>query len=161
MKTAFLKKAVAIVLAGLLLLSLGGCQCTFGKVDGKCQSDNDNDDDDHGKHLRLHPIYTAVLTGALVGLIVGHQSDEDCNGVAIGAGIGGIGAILKAIDWQADQLEKTKETEKAVTVVELTNSNGAARYVILRKHNRGYLGPAGEYYKNLPREDELASVYGL
>jgi len=159
MKTTSLGKAAAIVLAGLLLVSLGGCQCNIGELGGKCHSDNDNNDD--GKRIRLHPIYTAVLTGALVGLIVGHQSDEDCNGVAIGAGIGGIGAILEAIDWQADQLEKSKETEKAATVVEITNSNGAARYVILRKHNRGYLGPAGEYYKNLPREDELASVYGL
>jgi hypothetical protein len=92
---------------------------------------------------------------------VGHQSDEDCNGVAIGAGIGGIGAILEAIDWQADQLEKSEKPEETATVVEITNSNGATRYVILRKHNRGYLGPAGEHYKNLPREDELASVYGL
>jgi len=159
MKTTSLRKARAIVLVGSLLLALGGCQCTFGKLDGKCHGDNDDGDD--GKRIRLHPIYEAVLIGALVGLIVGHQSDEDCNGTAIGAGIGGIGAILAAIDRQADQLEKSKETEKAVTVVELTNSNGAARYVILRKHNRGYLGPAGEYYKNLPREDELASVYGL
>ncbi len=119
MKTASLRKARAIVLVGSLLVALGGCQCTFGKLDGKCQSDNDNDDDDHGKHLRLHPIYEAVLVGALIGLIIGHQSDEDCNGTAIGAGIGGIGAILAAIDRQ------------------------------------------GEYYKNLPREDELASIYGL
>jgi hypothetical protein len=117
MKTASLRKAMAIVLVGSLLVALGGCQCTFGKLDGKCHGDNNDGDD--GKRIRLHPIYEAVLVGALVGLIVGHQSDEDCNGTAIGAGIGGIGAILAAIDRQ------------------------------------------GEYYKNLPREDELASIYGL
>jgi hypothetical protein len=45
--------------------------------------------------------------------------------------------------------------------VKLTNSNGSIVRVPLRKQGVGYLGTRGEYYPDLPSEDQLRPIYGF
>lgn len=45
--------------------------------------------------------------------------------------------------------------------VKVTNSNGSISQVKLMKQGIGYVGPRGEYYEQLPTEDQLKPVYGF
>lgn len=45
--------------------------------------------------------------------------------------------------------------------VKVTNSNGSISQVNLIKQGVGYVGPRGEYYEQLPTEDQLRPVYGF
>ncbi|MBN1765347.1 MAG: hypothetical protein JW860_08835 [Sedimentisphaerales bacterium] len=137
MQKGIFQKIVVLVLVCFMLVTLGGCgQCSAGG-EGK---------------IKLHPIFESALTGALVGLIVGHQSDEDCNGAWIGAAIGGGGALLS----QTDALSG----EECVKVI-ITNPNGSTTPVQLKKKGDRYVGPKGEHYNHLPSADELRPLYGI
>ncbi len=45
--------------------------------------------------------------------------------------------------------------------VKVTDGNGSISQVKLMKQGIGYVGPRGEYYEQLPTEDQLKPVYGF
>jgi hypothetical protein len=51
--------------------------------------------------------------------------------------------------------------EMNTVTVKITNSNGSISQVKLIKQGVGYVGPRGEYYEQLPTEDQLRPVYGF
>jgi hypothetical protein len=146
MRTTAEKASVTIALIASLVLGLGGC-CGENRSNG-CNG------------LNLNPIYTAALTGALIGGIVGYQSDEPGEGAAVGAAIFGVGELLHQIDREhKDRERKDKCAEQAV--VEIHNDNGSITPVKLKKEGSTYIGPKGERYEQLPTEEQLKPLYGL
>jgi hypothetical protein len=94
-------RSLAVVLIGSLLIALcSGC-ATTGSRGG-------------GLELKYHNIYMASLVGGVVGLIVGHQSDEDAAGAAIGAAVFGVGEFLNQLD---NQPERERDLEEAAEEV--------------------------------------------
>ncbi len=130
MRTRFSRTLVICTLVGVLCLSVCGC----------------NED------MKWHPVYEAALIGGVVGLVVGHQYDEDCQGAAIGAAIGATGCYLK----QYDDLALAEDV-----IVEVANENGSIVPVVLKKMEGIYICPNGEHYSRLPGQEELREVYGL
>ncbi len=130
MKTTFLRTPMVYALIVALGLSLCGCS----------------------EGLKWHPVYNAALIGGVVGVIVGHQYDEDCQGAAIGAAIGATGCFLK----QVDELAAAEEV-----VVEVASENGSIVPVVLKKKEGTYFCPNGERYNTLPSQKELRVIYGL
>ena len=63
-------------------------------------------------NMNLHSLYVSSLTGAGVGWIVGHQSNEDGEGAAIGAGLTLTGTLLHYIDEQMKPGEEPEEPDK-------------------------------------------------
>lgn len=51
--------------------------------------------------------------------------------------------------------------EDREVVVWITNSNGSKTSVKLTRHGRWYLGPRGEYYDEMPTNEQLRVVYGF
>ena len=142
------KTSVSIILIVSLLLSLCGC----------CGENHNNG----GNRLELSSIYGAALGGALIGGIIGHQSDETGEGVAIGAAVLGVGEFLRQADNLARKEHREHEGESAEPVViEIHNSNGSVTPVKIKKENSHYIGPKGERYEDLPTEEQLKPIYGL
>lgn len=149
MKTSPYKASVVILLVVSLVLGLCGC----------C-SENQSDCEDG---LKLTPIYGAALGGALIGGIIGHQSDETKEGVAVGAVVLGVGELLSQLDEMARE-EKEHEDEDECNepvVIEIHNSNGSITPVKLKRDGTAYIGPKGERYEELPTEEQLKPIYGL
>jgi len=147
MKTTIIKSLPVILVASLILV-LSGC-CEENRTDG-------------GKPLRLHPIYNAAIGGAIIGGIIGHQSDEPGEGAAIGAAVFGITLLFSEIDRQHKKCEHEHEDEcKENVVVEIHNSNSSISPVKLKKDGSAYIGPKGERYEELPTEEQLKPIYGL
>jgi hypothetical protein len=143
-----IKKTVPVVLIASLVPALFGC-CEEHRNDG-------------GKPLRLGPIYGSAITGAIIGGIVGHQSDEPGEGAAVGAALFGVGALLGEIDRQHEKGEHKHEEECAEEVViQIRNDNGSTMPIVLKKKGGTYIGPNGEHYKELPTEEQLKPIYGL
>ncbi|MFH1717410.1 MAG: hypothetical protein ABIF19_08680 [Planctomycetota bacterium] len=148
METTVQKKSVAVIL--ILSLMLGLC--------GGCNEGNGS--------MKLSPIYSSALMGALVGGIVGYQSDEPGEGAAVGAAIFGVGALFSEMD-QANkdngQWTSTKENPECPerVIVDIHNDNGSITPVTLKKKGDNYIGPKGERYEELPTEEQLKPVYGL
>jgi len=143
------KTSVTIILIVSLLLNLCGC-CSENQSNG-----------DNG--LKLSPIYGAALGGALIGGIIGYQSDETGEGVAVGAAVLGVGEFLRQVDELARkerEHEDEDECEEPV-VIEIHNSNGSITPVKLKKEGSAYIGPKGERYEELPTAEQLKPVYGL
>ncbi len=149
MDTTITKTSVTIILIVSLVLSLCGCG-----------SENHSHS---GNGLKLSPIYESALWGALIGGIVGYQSDEPGEGAAIGAAIFGIGELLKQSDRLSQKEREHKHKEKNVEqiVIKIHNSNGSVTPVELKKDGSAYIGPKGEHYDELPTEEQLKPVYGL
>lgn len=144
MKTTAKKTLVLIVL--IVSLVLGFC--------GGCNSNCSG--------FKLSPIYRAAITGAIVGGIIGYQSEEPGEGAAVGAAIFGVGQLLKEIDKQhKDREDKDEDECENEVVVEIHNSNGSVTPVKLKKEGCIYIGPKGEHYEKLPTEEQLRPVYGL
>jgi hypothetical protein len=142
------KTSISIILVVSLLLGLCGC----------CSENHNNS----GNRLELSSIYGAALGGALIGGIIGHQSDETGEGVAIGAAVLGVGELLRQTDNLARKEHREHEDESAEPVViEIHNSNGSVTPVKLKKENSHYIGPKGERYEELPTEEQLKPIYGL
>jgi len=142
MKTTTQKKSAAVVLVLSLVLGLcGGC--------------NEGNGD-----LKLNPIYSQALLGAIVGGIVGYQSEEPGEGAAVGAAVLGVGELLSQLDREHKDRERKDECAKQV-VVEIHNDNGSITPVKLKKEGGGYIGPRGERYEELPTEEQLKPIYGL
>ena len=142
MKATGKRKYMAIVL--VTSVALGLC--------GGCNEGNSN--------MKLNPIYTQTLVGALVGGIVGYQSDEPGEGAAVGAVIFGVGELLHQIDQEHKDREHQDECGKEV-VVEIHNDNGSVTPVRLKRKDCAYVGPKGERYEELPTEEQLKPIYGL
>ncbi|MCX5638770.1 MAG: glycine zipper domain-containing protein [Planctomycetota bacterium] len=104
------------------------------------------------------------LTGAGIGAIVGHQSGRATEGALIGGAVGtGAGYLLgNEQDKKEAQAEMSSLREEAnYATVNITNSNGSICQVMLRKQGVGYVGTRGEFYNQLPTEDQLRPVYGF
>ncbi len=142
MKTRVERESIVIVLVASMVLGL----C------GGCNEGNSN--------MKLSPIYSSALTGALIGGIIGYQSDEAGEGAALGAAICGVGALLHEIDHQHKHREREDECDKEV-VVEIHNDNGSVTPVKLKRKDCAYIGPKGERYEELPTEEQLRPIYGL
>lgn len=145
MKITTLKNSVVIVLFVSLVLSACGC-CNDG-----------------GKRLKLSPIYQTALCGALIGGIVGHQSDEAAAGAALGAAVFGVGELLNQTDRMPHKEKEHKKKDEVVeeVLIQIRNDNGSFTSVVLKKKSSNYIGPNGEYYKELPTAEQLKPVYGL
>ncbi len=146
---ATLRKAVSVVLIVILLAALSGC--------------NEEHRSDNGKPIRLSHIYQSAIGGAIIGGIVGHQSDEGAEGAAVGAAIFGVGALLGEIDRvnkdDDDEDEDDEEDEEEV-VFQIRNDNGSETPVVFKKKGSTYVGPEGEHYNRLPAEEQLRPIYG-
>ena len=124
-----------------------------------------------GCGLSLHPIYTSTIAGALIGGIIGYQSDEALAGALIGGAVLGVGELLSQTDEIAEEEEEKEEQEEESAcsgpqqeekvVVEVTNSNGSITPVLLTKKASLYVGPNGEAYSQRPTDQQLRPVYGL
>jgi len=82
----------------------------------------------------------------------------------IGAAVGGTAGYMlgNENDKKKTQVERASLRQEMNTVmVKVTNSNGSIIQVPLRKQGVGYVGTRGEYYSNLPTEDQLRPVYGF
>lgn len=130
MRTSFLQRPAVSVFMVILILGVSGCY----------------------EGMKWHPVYNAALIGGVVGVIVGHQYDEDCRGAAIGAAIGALGSFLE----QADDLTMTEDV-----VVDVASENGSIVPVVLKKKEGIYLCPNGESYHQLPSQEELRIIFGL
>jgi hypothetical protein len=130
MKTRFSRTLLICVMIVVLCLSVCGCE----------------------EGMKWHPVYDAALIGSVVGLVVGHQYDEDCQGAAIGAAVGAAGSYLK----QYDELASVKDV-----VVEVASEDGSIVPVVLKKREGIYICPNGEHYNKLPGQEQLREVYGL
>jgi len=144
MKTTTQEKSAAVVLVLSLVLGLcGGC--------------NEGNGD-----LKLNPIYSQALIGALVGGIVGYQSEEPGEGAAVGAVVLGVGELLHQLDRDHQKREhEDKDGCDEQVVVEIHNDNGSITPVKLKREGGNYIGPRGERYEELPTEEQLKAIYGL
>jgi len=145
MKITAPKNSVVIILIVSLALSLcGGCN-------------------GGGKPLKLSPIYQTALGGALIGGIIGYQSDEAAAGAALGVAVFGVGELLNQTDRMPHKEKEHKEKDEVVdeVVIQISNDNGSLTPVVLKKKGSTYIGPNGEHYKELPTEEQLKPVYGL
>ena len=118
-----------------------------------------------GCGLSMHPIYKSTLAGALIGGIIGYQSDEALAGALIGGAILGVGELLSQTDEIAEEQEEqsacSEPQQDQKVVVEVTNSNGSITPVLLTKKGSLYVGPNGEAYRQRPTDQQLRPVYGL
>ncbi|MBN2591129.1 MAG: hypothetical protein JXA96_14780 [Sedimentisphaerales bacterium] len=124
-----------------------------------------------GEGAKLKPIYNSAILGAIVGGIVGYQSDETGEGVAIGASVFALGEILSQIDDNpSPQKQKDESTAKKTIVrekiketyiIQIHNDNGSITPVEIIKDGDRFIGPTGEQYDTLPTEEQLKPFYGL
>ncbi|KPK76801.1 MAG: hypothetical protein AMJ79_05430 [Phycisphaerae bacterium SM23_30] len=131
-----LSASVAVIpLAGLYFLSAaGGCNSRETAIN-------------------LKPIVQAALPGAALGWIIGHQSEEDGEGIAVGVSVFSLAAL-----W--GEIERVEEAKKDTTVW-VPNPDGSFSPVIIRQKRDFYVGPQGEYYKEIPTPEQLQMRYGL
>ena len=138
MKTT-LGKARSVVLTVVLLAALSGC----------CEEHRS----DHGKPIRLSPIYSSAIGGAIIGGIVGYQSEEPGEGA-------GVGALLGEIDRANEDEDDDECPEEDEVVIQIRNNNGSETPVVLKRKSGTYFGPEGEHYDRLPTEEQLKPIYG-
>jgi uncharacterized protein YcfJ len=107
---------------------------------------------------------TGAAVGALAGAGIGQLAGGDTEATLIGAAVGGGAGYMLGNEQDkkkaADDRESIRQ-EMNTVMVKVTNSNGSIIQVPLRKQGVGYVGPRGEYYENLPTEDQLRPVYGF
>jgi len=102
--------------------------------------------------------------GALAGASIGQLAGGDSEATLIGAAVGGAAGYLfgNESDKARQHAEQAYMREEMRTVaVNITNSNGSISQVRLKKHGVGYVGTRGEYYRQLPTEDQLRPIYGF
>jgi hypothetical protein len=113
-------------------------------------------------------IFNATILGAVVGGVVGHQSDETDAGIAVGAGLFAAGALLSELD-SASHPKDIEKPESQVRyspisetyIIDVHNLNGSITPVEIKKKGDAYIGPEGEQYKELPSEEQLRPTYGM
>jgi hypothetical protein len=141
-----MSKALSVFIIVTLLVALSGC--------GEEQQSNG------GKPIRLSPVYSSMITGGIIGGIIGHQSDERDAGIAAGAAIFGVGALLSEIDKANKEAECEDEDDDDEVVFQIRNDNGSEKAVVLKKRGGTYIGPEGERYNRLPAAEQLKQKYG-
>lgn len=107
---------------------------------------------------------TGAALGALVGAGMGQAIGRDTEATLIGATIGGGAGYLignEADKQQAMADRRALREDSQYVSVNITNSNGSISQVRLRRHGPGYVGTRGEYYSQLPHEDQLRPIYGF
>ena len=107
---------------------------------------------------------TGAAIGTAAGAGIGQAAGGDTESTLIGAGVGGvIGYVVgNESDKKKAKAERENLSEEAKYVtVNITNSNGSISQVRLKKQGVGYVGTRGEYYSQLPTEDQLRPVYGF
>ena len=107
---------------------------------------------------------TGAGLGALAGAGVGQLAGGNTESTLIGAAVGGGAGYM--IGGEQDKKKATADRESIrqemnTVMVNVTNSNGSVIQVPLKKQGVGYVGPRGEYYDNLPTEDQLKPIYGF
>jgi len=127
---------VAVVL-GLGFVFLSGCESSAGTGAG-----------------------IGALAGAGIGQLAGGNTKSTLIGAAVGTGAGYI--IGNEGDKKKAAAEKANmQAQQNTVTVWITNSNSSQKAVTLTKSGPGYIGPRGEYYPNLPTQDQLRPVYGF
>ena len=102
--------------------------------------------------------------GALAGASIGQLAGGDSEATLIGAAVGGAAGYMfgNESDKAREQAEMAYMHQEMRTVaVNITNSNGSISQVRLKRHGVGYVGTRGEYYRQLPTEDQLRPIYGF
>jgi hypothetical protein len=102
--------------------------------------------------------------GALAGASIGQLAGGDSEATLIGAAVGGAAGYMfgNESDKARQHAEQAYMREEMRTVaVNITNSNGSISQVQLKRHGVGYVGTRGEYYRQLPTEDQLRPIYGF
>lgn len=100
---------------------------------------------------------TGALIGSGLGAGIGALAGGDTEATLIGAAIGGGAGYIFG-----NEQDKKKTAQQINTVtVNVTNSNGSVIPVKLTRQGTQYLGPKGEYYSQLPTQDQLRPVYGF
>ncbi|MHC4166353.1 MAG: hypothetical protein ACYSWQ_05300 [Planctomycetota bacterium] len=145
------RKAVSVVVTIILIAGLSGC--------------GEEHRSDHGKPIRLSPIYSSAIFGAIIGGIVGYQSDEPGEGAGVGAALFGVGALLSEIDRVNKEAEHEHDDDDAghdeeEVVFQIRNDDGSETAVVLKKRGSTYIGPEGERYDRLPAAEQLKKIYG-
>ena len=107
---------------------------------------------------------TGALIGTGVGAGVGSLAGRSTEGTLIGAAVGG--ALGYGIGNEQDKQKAAADRDRIrqemnTVMVNVTNSNGSIVQVAMRRQGVGYVGPRGEYYPNLPTQDQLRPVYGF
>ena len=144
-----LTKAVSVGLTVVLVAAISGC-CEEHRSDG-------------GKPIRLSPIYGSAISGAIIGGIIGYQSEEPGEGAALGAVVFGVGALLGELDRLNEDDEDDDDDEcdrEDEVVIQIRNSNGSEQPVVLTRRAGTYFGPEGERYDRLPTQEQLKPIYG-
>ncbi len=129
-------RATAIVLTGLVLFSAGcGSNAQMGSAIG-------------------------ALAGAGIGQLAGGHTESTLIGAAVG---GAAGYMLgnEADKSQARAERQLIREDMQFVTVNVTNTNGSISQVRLRRYGVGYVGSRGEFYDELPTEDQLRPVYGF
>ena len=147
MKTTIGETVAVVFLASSVLALCGGC-CSNCSNDSDCRFICWN--------VPLDSVSCAAVGGAIIGGVIGYQSDETGEGIAVGAAICGVGQLLEEID-----KDKHKQERAEHVIVEIQNRNGSITPVKLKKKGNTYIGPKGERYDELPTEEQLKPVYGL
>ena len=107
---------------------------------------------------------TGAGLGALAGAGVGQLAGGDTESTLIGAAVGGGAGYMIGGEQDKKKAATDRESirqEMNTVMVNVTNSNGSVIQVPLKKQGVGYVGPRGEYYDNLPTEDQLKPIYGF
>ena len=107
---------------------------------------------------------TGALIGTVAGAGIGQLAGGDTEATLIGAAVGGgAGYILgNEGDKKKAAAERNQLRQEINTLtVNITNSNGSISPVRLTKQGVGYVGPRGEYYDQLPTQDQLRPIYGF
>ncbi|MHC4241451.1 MAG: glycine zipper domain-containing protein, partial [Planctomycetota bacterium] len=98
------------------------------------------------------------------GASIGQLAGGDSEATLIGAAVGGAAGYMfgNESDKAREQAERVYTRQEMRTVaVNITNSNGSISQVRLKRHGVGYVGTRGEYYRQLPTEDQLRPIYGF
>jgi len=107
---------------------------------------------------------TGAAIGALAGAGVGQLAGGSTESTLIGAAVGGGAGYMLGNEQDKKKAAADRESirqEMNTVMVKVTNSNGSIIQVPLKKQGVGYVGPRGEYYENLPTEDQLRPIYGF
>ena len=112
--------------------------------------------------------------GALAGGIIGHQSHDTGAGMLIGGAVGAVTGAAVGSTIQKPELppQQVIVTQPATVIVPTTtysgdtvtvnvpNNNGGYTAVVLKRSGNGYVGPQGEYYDQIPSNEQLQAMYG-
>jgi len=111
---------------------------------------------------------SGALIGAGLGTAVGALAGGDSDDLLIGAGVGtaagyflGNESDKKKTEARHQQELSNSRSQQGNVQVWVTNSNGSKLPVNLKKSGPNYIGPRGEYYNSLPKQEELRLAYGF